>query len=148
MRALTCRIAAVDKLNVATLDEPAVASVYAGFVPAEQNPQTHQLVPPQATWRVRLDSCEGAPSLAREIVAAGRGLLGKHCFIGLRSRPGNSRRRCRRGNYFDNAQIESFWDTLKSEFIHHRRFATREQMRQAISELLFYNRQHTQARLD
>jgi putative transposase len=56
----------------------------------------------------------------------------------------------RRGNCFDNAPIESFWGTLKSELVYHRRFATREEARRAISEYieLFYNRQRTQARLD
>ncbi|GAB6849571.1 hypothetical protein JCM10599A_33750 [Paraburkholderia kururiensis] len=56
----------------------------------------------------------------------------------------------RRGNCYDNAPIESFWGSLKSELIYHRRFATREQARLAISEYIemFYNRQRTQARLD
>ncbi len=56
----------------------------------------------------------------------------------------------RRGNCFDNAPIESFWGTLKSELVYHRRFATREEARRAISEYIeiFYNRQRTQARLD
>jgi putative transposase len=56
----------------------------------------------------------------------------------------------RRGNCYDNAPIESFWGSLKSELIYHRRFATREQARLAIGEYIemFYNRQRTQARLD
>lgn len=56
----------------------------------------------------------------------------------------------RRGNCFDNAPIESFWGTLKSELVYHRRFATREEARRAISEYIeiFYNRQRRQARLD
>jgi putative transposase len=56
----------------------------------------------------------------------------------------------RRGNCFDNAPIESFWGTLKSELVYHRRFATREDARRAISEYIeiFYNRQRPQARLD
>jgi putative transposase len=49
-----------------------------------------------------------------------------------------------------NAPIESFWGTLKSELVYHRRFATRDESRRAISEYIemFYNRQRTQARLD
>ncbi|WP_230941507.1 IS3 family transposase, partial [Burkholderia cepacia] len=56
----------------------------------------------------------------------------------------------RRGNCYDNAPIESFWGTLKSELIYHRHFATRDEARRAISEYIemFYNRQRTQARLD
>lgn len=42
----------------------------------------------------------------------------------------------RQGNCFDNAPIESFWGTLKSELVYHRRFATREEARQAISEYI------------
>ena len=39
----------------------------------------------------------------------------------------------RRGNFYDNAPIESFWGTLKNELVYHHRFATREQARLAIS---------------
>ncbi|KVT76647.1 integrase [Burkholderia ubonensis] len=48
----------------------------------------------------------------------------------------------RRGNYYYNAPIESFWGTLKNELVYHQRFATREQARHAISEYIeiFYNR--------
>jgi putative transposase len=55
----------------------------------------------------------------------------------------------RRGNCFDNAPIESFWGTLKTELIHHRRFTTRDQARREITEYidLFYNRQRKQERL-
>lgn len=56
----------------------------------------------------------------------------------------------RRGNCYDNAPIESFWGTLKTELIHHQRFATRAQAQHAIREYIemFYNRQRSQARLD
>jgi len=49
----------------------------------------------------------------------------------------------RRGNCFDNAPIGSFWGTLKSELVYHRRFATRDEAKRAISEYIemFYNRQ-------
>ena len=45
--------------------------------------------------------------------------------------------------------MESCWNTLKTEFIHHRRFATREQAKQEITEYIevFYNRIRKQARL-
>lgn len=82
MAALNCRIAAVDKVNVTTLDEPAVASVYGGPVAAEQNPQNHQIVPLQATWRVRLDSCEGARPLSREIVGEAQLGAGRESYAG------------------------------------------------------------------
>jgi len=55
----------------------------------------------------------------------------------------------RRGNGYDNAPIESFWGTLKTELVHPRRFETRQQAIQQITEYveLFYNRQRIQARL-
>ncbi len=55
----------------------------------------------------------------------------------------------RKANCWDNAPMESFWGTLKTELVHHRRFASREQARQEITEYIeiFYNRQRKQARL-
>lgn len=55
----------------------------------------------------------------------------------------------RKGNCWDNAPMESFWGTLKTELVHHRRFATRNQARQEITEYIeiFYNRMRRQARL-
>ena len=55
----------------------------------------------------------------------------------------------RRGNYFDNAPIESFWSSLKGEVIHHNRFATRAQAESAVREYIeiFYNRQRRHSRL-
>ena len=55
----------------------------------------------------------------------------------------------RRGNCYDNAPIESFWSTLKTELVHQCRFETRQQAIQQITDYieLFYNRQRIQARL-
>ena len=33
----------------------------------------------------------------------------------------------RKGNCWDNAPMESYWGSLKTELVHHQRFATREQ---------------------
>jgi putative transposase len=48
----------------------------------------------------------------------------------------------RPGNCYDNAPMESFWGTLKNELVHHRRYETRQQARQEITEYIeiFYNR--------
>lgn len=56
----------------------------------------------------------------------------------------------RRGNCYDNAPIESFWAMLKSELVYHRRYATRREAVQEITEYIevFYNRQRRQKRLD
>jgi putative peptide zinc metalloprotease protein len=67
LRPITCKVQAVDKVNVSTLDEPSVASVYGGPIPAEQDPRTHQLVPLQATWQVRIGGCENGRTLSREL---------------------------------------------------------------------------------
>lgn len=55
----------------------------------------------------------------------------------------------RKGNCWDNAPMESCWGSLKTELVHHRRFATREQAKREITEYIeiFYNRLRKQARL-
>lgn len=55
----------------------------------------------------------------------------------------------RKGNCYDNAPMESFWGTLKQELVHHRKYRTRQEAMQEISEYIevFYNRQRRQARL-
>jgi putative transposase len=55
----------------------------------------------------------------------------------------------RKGDCWDNAPMESCWGSLKTELIHHCRFATREEARRAIAEYIevFYNRIRKQARL-
>jgi putative peptide zinc metalloprotease protein len=67
MGALHCRVVAADRVNLATLDEAAVASPNGGPVPAQLQPGTHQLVPLQATYRVRLGECTAPAMLARQI---------------------------------------------------------------------------------
>ena len=55
----------------------------------------------------------------------------------------------RKGNCYDNAPMESFFGTLKQELVHHRRYRTRKEAIEEISEYIeiFYNRQRRQARL-
>lgn len=67
---LRCRVAAVDRVNLSTLDEPAIASLYGGPVPAQMEPGSKQLVPLAATYRVRIGGCEGNAALARQTVGA------------------------------------------------------------------------------
>jgi transposase InsO family protein len=49
----------------------------------------------------------------------------------------------RKGNCWDNAPSESFFHTLKTELIYHRRYQTRQKAKQEIFEYIevFYNRQ-------
>lgn len=54
-----------------------------------------------------------------------------------------------RGNCYDNAAMESFFHTLKVELVHHCRWQTRQEARQAIFEYIevFYNRQRRHSTL-
>jgi len=69
-----------------------------------------------------------------------RNILQRYGFIASMSR---------KGNCYDNAPMESFWGTLKQELINHRRYRTRQEAIQDITEYIeiFYNRQRRQARL-
>jgi putative peptide zinc metalloprotease protein len=67
MGTLQCRVVAVDHVNLTALDERAIASPYGGPVPAQLQPGTQQLLPLQATYRVRLGACAGSTTLARQI---------------------------------------------------------------------------------
>ena len=48
----------------------------------------------------------------------------------------------RTGNCYDNAVMESFWGTLKTELVYQEKYKTRQQARQSIFEYIevFYNR--------
>lgn len=69
-----------------------------------------------------------------------RKILGAHGFIQSMSR---------RGNCWDNAAMESFFDTIKSEHIHHQKFATRKEARASIFQWIevFYNRVRLHSKL-
>jgi transposase InsO family protein len=56
----------------------------------------------------------------------------------------------RRGNCYDNAVVESFFGTLKTELIHHDTYNTRATARQALFEYIevFYNRKRRHSALD
>ena len=45
--------------------------------------------------------------------------------------------------------MESFWGSLKNELVHHRRYATRTEAQEEITEYIeiFYNRQRRHSRL-
>ncbi len=53
------------------------------------------------------------------------------------------------GQCWDNAAMESFWATLKTELVHHERYETREQARASIFEYVevFYNRKRLHSSL-
>ena len=66
-----------------------------------------------------------------------RNILKQHGFIASMSR---------KGNCYDNAPMESFWGTLKQELTNHRRYRTRREAIQDITEYIeiFYRRQRLQ----
>lgn len=55
----------------------------------------------------------------------------------------------RKGSYRDNAPMESFFGTLKTESLHHYRFLSREQARQVVFEYIevFHNRIRRHAKI-
>ena len=56
----------------------------------------------------------------------------------------------RKGDCWDNAPMESFFHTLKTELTHHKKYRTREEARRDIFEYIevFYNRQRLHSSLD
>jgi transposase InsO family protein len=54
-----------------------------------------------------------------------------------------------KGDCWDNACAESFWSTLKTELVHHEKYATRAAARQSIFEYIevFYNRKRLHSSL-
>jgi len=54
-----------------------------------------------------------------------------------------------KGDCWDNAVMESFWSTLKTELVHHQRYATRDAARASIFEYIevFYNRKRLHSAL-
>jgi transposase InsO family protein len=72
-----------------------------------------------------------------------------HEYQGLVAHHGMRASMSRKGNCYDNAPVESFFGTLKTESVHHRRYQTRAAAAREIAEYidLFYNRQRRQARL-
>jgi transposase InsO family protein len=56
----------------------------------------------------------------------------------------------RTGNCYDNAVMESFWKTLKTELVYQTRYVTRTQARQSVFEYIevYYNRQRLHSALN
>lgn len=70
-------------------------------------------------------------------------------YQGLLTQHGLQPSMSRRGNCYDNAVTESFFGTLKTELVHHQRYATREAARQSLFEYIevFYNRRRRHSAL-
>ena len=70
-------------------------------------------------------------------------------YKGVLEARGVARSMSRAGNVYDNAAMESFMATLKTELVHHHDFATRKEADDAIYPFieLFYNRQRLHSAL-
>jgi putative transposase len=73
--------------------------------------------------------------------AAYRQVLAQHGLVASMSR---------KGSWYDNAFIESFFSSLKYELVYHHRFATCAQARTAIFDYIetFYNRTRLHSSFD
>jgi transposase InsO family protein len=70
-------------------------------------------------------------------------------YQGLLGRQGMRVSMSGKGDCWDNAVMESFWATLKTELVHQEHYATRQQARQSIFEYIevFYNRKRLHSSL-
>lgn len=70
-------------------------------------------------------------------------------FQGLLARQGITCSMSGRGNCYDNAMMESFWATLKTELVHQRHYRTHLEARQSIFEYIevYYNRKRLHSSL-
>lgn len=70
-------------------------------------------------------------------------------YQGLLSRQGIEVSMSGKGDCWDNAVMESFWATLKTELVHHEHYATRQEARKSIFEYIevFYNRKRLHSSL-
>lgn len=65
-----CRISDIDRLPVGTLEAWTLASSFGGPIATQRREQ--ELVPMQATFRVRLDGCNRMASPAQELSGVAR----------------------------------------------------------------------------
>ena len=72
-----------------------------------------------------------------------------YAYQDLLTRYGMRASMSRSGNCYDNAYLESFWGTLKTELVHGERYRTRLEARLSIFEYVevFYNRQRRHSAL-
>lgn len=75
-------------------------------------------------------------AVTKDYVAAGCAMPVSHAYQNLVGQFRMQASRSRRANCFGNAPIELFCGTLKSELVYHRRFATRDEAKRAISEYI------------
>jgi len=69
-RVVSCRVGAIDDLNLPLLDQPLLASVHGGPLAVEA--RERGLVPLAALFRVRLDDCDSEAAPSREMAGVAR----------------------------------------------------------------------------
>jgi putative transposase len=107
---------------------------------------------------MRVELVSDALSMALARRTPGRGLLhhsdrgvqyASEDYRKLLDDHGMARSMSNKGDCWDNAVMESFWSTLKTELVNHECYATHAQARQSIFEYIevFYNRQRLHSSL-
>jgi transposase InsO family protein len=108
--------------------------------------------------RMKTDLVQGALTMAYGRRNPGVGLLhhsdrgsqyASEDYQNLLKKYGMQASMSRKGNCWDNAPMESFFHTLKTELTHHKKYQTREEARRDIFEYIevFYNRQRLHSSL-
>jgi putative transposase len=126
------------------------------YLAAIKDMATRQIVGWSMANHLRGDLCIDALVMALQRCQPGKGLT-HHSDRGVQyasapyraalARHGIVQSMSRRGNCLDNAPMESFFASLKKEYVHHLHFATREQAKVAVFDYIevFYNRQRLSA---
>jgi putative transposase len=122
------------------------------YLAAIEDLATRQIVGWSMADHLRADLCIGALVMAPQRCGPAEGLIlhsdrgvqyASEPYRAVLERHGITRSMSRRGNCLDNAPMESFFASLKTEHVHQVRFRTREEAKAAVFEYIevFYNRQ-------
>ena len=122
------------------------------YLAAIKDMATREIVGWSMADHLRAELCIGALVMAIQRHHPPRGLLhhgdrgvqyASEPYRAVLERHGITQSMSRRGNCLDNAPMESFFASLKTEHVHQVRFRTRDEARTAVFEYIeiFYNRQ-------
>jgi len=122
------------------------------YLAAIKDMATREIVGWSMADHLRAELCTGALVMAIQRHRPSRGLVhhgdrgvqyASEPYRAVPERHGITQSMSRRGNCLDNAPMESFFASLKTEHVHQVRFRTREEAKTAVFEYIevFYNRQ-------
>src|SRR4051794_24017957 len=122
------------------------------YLAAIKDMATREIVGWSMADHLRAELCIGALVMAIQRHRPSRGLVhhgdrgvqyASEPYRAVLKRHGITQSMSRRGNCLDNAPMESFFASLKTEHVHQVRFRTREEAKTAVFEYIeiFYNRQ-------